>query len=403
MTIQRLHTSAFVAVLTAVIIVFVVFAVMKFRPSECAVSDINEEVDSLFHTVFPEHAPGAVVAVFRDDSIMCLRCYGRARLDQNLPSLTPEYKIHIAALARQMSAVGLMRLAQEGKISMTDKLSRWFPELENKPVGDIMLWHILSRSSAIPDLRPANDADYEKYLQRHRSPYSKCVDWQLYASSNEVVKFLQDVEILNFTPSSHYDVYDISSMLQSVIIERVTGQSYHDWMLRNVFITGDFRVYATGEDYCEMSRAYARARDAAKPGTFRSADERWDEYDYGEAEFFNVTYGPAIYTDIVSMAQWYMALYRGEIIGKDACNKYFIPLVDNAELPMQTSLFSYVDSSESGMPKIYDHGFNGGFCAVSAYWRHSNTGYVILSLRRDWNVGDLFRKLDDILRRNRWI
>jgi len=53
-----------------------------------------------------------------------------------------------------------------------------------------------------------------------------------------------------------------------------------------------------------MAHAYSPAKDAAKPGVFRSPDGRWEEYDLGEAKYFLSRADRGLYMSAIDFSRW---------------------------------------------------------------------------------------------------
>ncbi|MBN2253164.1 MAG: beta-lactamase family protein, partial [Kosmotogaceae bacterium] len=157
---------------------------------------------------------GAVL-VSRGDAILHAAGYGMADIERNIPN-TPEKKFRIASITKQFTAAAVLRLLEEGTISLSDSVAKFIPEF---PDGEkILIHHMLNHSSGIPTM-----INTEQLLE-------------------EVEKFgegrsFQEAEIAyisslpsRFEPGSSFLYSNSAYFLLSVIVERASGKRYDDYL-----------------------------------------------------------------------------------------------------------------------------------------------------------------------------
>ena len=97
--------------------------------------------------------PGCVVCVGRSDEILHLKAYGNKRLEPSLEPMTLDTVFDMASITKPVAtATSIMQLIEQGKLSLSDKVSSIFPtfaqnEKETITVQDLLL----HRSGLIPD------------------------------------------------------------------------------------------------------------------------------------------------------------------------------------------------------------------------------------------------------------
>ena len=96
-------------------------------------------------------APSASIAVVNDGKIVYTHAYGIANLETKTPA-TPQMRYSIGSISKQFTAAALLMLAEEGKLSLDDKVVRWLPELTR--AGDVTIRQILSMTSGYQDFWP---------------------------------------------------------------------------------------------------------------------------------------------------------------------------------------------------------------------------------------------------------
>src|SRR5690349_7011812 len=100
-------------------------------------------------TLAANGVPSAEVAVVRDDQIVLNKAYGKA--NENLPA-RPDQPYQIASNSKQFTAMALLLLEDEGKLSLDDHVSKYIPGITE---GDrITLRQLLSHTSGLQDFWP---------------------------------------------------------------------------------------------------------------------------------------------------------------------------------------------------------------------------------------------------------
>src|SRR5947199_2638381 len=96
-------------------------------------------------------APSASVAIVRDGKIVYEHAYGNARLDPPMAA-TPQMRYSIGSISKQFTASAILMLAEEGKLSLDDKVVRYLPGLTR--AKDVTIRQLLSMTSGYQDFWP---------------------------------------------------------------------------------------------------------------------------------------------------------------------------------------------------------------------------------------------------------
>jgi len=159
--------------------------------------------------------PGLSVAVSTGEGNVIARAYGFANLEHKVPA-TPDSVFEIGSLTKTFTALAVLLLQEEGKLSVEDKVSKYFPEFAR---GDeITLRHLLQHTSGIREILTVE-------------PFSSnpAKDWQ----PTEIVKMLQALP-LDFNPGEKARYSNSGCMLLGVVIEKTTGTSYGDFISERI-------------------------------------------------------------------------------------------------------------------------------------------------------------------------
>src|SRR6202035_3599279 len=93
--------------------------------------------------------PGAAVAVIEHGKLVYEKGYGLANLEYNIP-ITPQTIFHVASVSKQFTAMAIVLLEQDGKLSIDDDIHKYLPELPDYG-AKITLRNLLQHTSGIRD------------------------------------------------------------------------------------------------------------------------------------------------------------------------------------------------------------------------------------------------------------
>jgi D-alanyl-D-alanine carboxypeptidase len=161
-------------------------------------------------------APSASVAIVHDGRIAYVQAYGLARLDPPLPS-TPAMRYSIGSISKQFTSSAILMLAEEGKLSLDDRLVRWFPELTR--ASDVTIREILSMTSGYQDFWPQ---DYVMPMMLEP------------VAAQDILKGWAR-KPLDFEPGTKYQYSNTNYVIAGLIVEKVSGMPLLDFLEKRVF------------------------------------------------------------------------------------------------------------------------------------------------------------------------
>lgn len=361
--------------------------------------EYTASLDSLFAPLFPDNEPGAIVTVMRNDTIIYDHAFGLARLD-SADYITDSTLFNLASASKSFCAAAILKLCEQGAISLDDSLSKYFPEFNNELFDRIQIRNILTHSSGLPDLRPSDPQEWSKYAKSHETVFSDGPDYRLYGSEKEHMQIFRDLDANDYTPSTEYQRTDPAFILVVPLIERVTGRDFDTWMADNIFAPAgmtDTYYYNPGCTLPRMAHGYRHTNGNTHAGIFRSPDGRWEEYDYGEADYFLTKADRGAYSSARDFMRWIRALYSGKIVSQQSLDSINTPYISTELLPNVNYGFANAIETTPGKPmKIYHLNTNGGFAITEATFPERKLSYIIFATRTDWDQRSVFYKLDSI-------
>ncbi|MBV8358774.1 MAG: beta-lactamase family protein, partial [Deltaproteobacteria bacterium] len=114
--------------------------------------EIADQADRAVQEVIIKTAiPSASIAIVKDGKLSYAKAYGMARIAPSILA-TPDTRYGIGALSEEFIAAAILVLAEQGKLTLDDKVARWFPELTR--ADRISLRQLLSHMSGYRDDYP---------------------------------------------------------------------------------------------------------------------------------------------------------------------------------------------------------------------------------------------------------
>ena len=158
---------------------------------------------------------GVSLAVAREGKIVLAGGYGRARIDDPR-SVTSETMFAVGSVTKQFTAACVLLLAEDGKLAVTDKVARYYPDLTR--AADITILDLLNHVSGYPDYYPLDFVD-----RRMAKPMAVDDVIRAYAKG-----------ALDFEPGSRYSYSNTGFLILGRIVERVSGESFGSFLSRRI-------------------------------------------------------------------------------------------------------------------------------------------------------------------------
>jgi len=167
---------------------------------------IKEQLDGLLKD-FPQQGPGGVVVVLENNNILYSGSYGYANLELNIPNAR-DIKYRIGSLTKTFTALAVLKLEEDKKLSLQDKVKTWLPDLDIDE--RITISHLLSHTSGIQ------------------------------ANKNE----------LEFVPGERMNYSNYGYILLGQIISKCSGMSYEEFIKEHIF--NPLKMNDSGYDHANI-------------------------------------------------------------------------------------------------------------------------------------------------------
>jgi CubicO group peptidase (beta-lactamase class C family) len=334
-------------------------------------SGLVEQTETFLKKATSDETSGVAILVAREGKVLLQTAAGMANIEKKIP-VTTETIFRIGSISKQFTAMAILRLAEQGKLSLKDPLAKFYPDFPN--AGEITLEHLMTHTSGLQSY-----TEKPGFMLRVAKPVepSTLLNW---CQSDSPV----------FSPGQKFAYCNTGYFLLGEIIAAVSGKSYADFLRDEFFVplemnnTGIF-VNAHAPEPC--ANGYSLLGDAFDPAL------DWDMSWAGGAG--------AMYSTVSDLFRWNEALYDGEVIGAEMLQKAITPF----ELPAGADGMNYgyglFAAEYKRLPMISHSGGLNGWSADLAYFPEQKCTIAVLTngmpSKPELTPKFIFQKLADLV------
>lgn len=270
--------------------------------SSASAQNLNARLDALLLKQFKPNEPGGVALVAKAGKPIYRKAFGMANLELNVP-MKPENVFEIGSITKQFTAVSILLLEEEGKLSVKDPVTKW---IDNYPMHGytITIHHLLTHISGIKSY-----TSIEKWTKV----------WRQDMKPMEMIDLFKN-EPMDFAPGEKWEYNNSAYFMLGYIIERASGMSYPEFLEKRIFQPlGLKNTY-----YGSMSRIIPN-----RAAGYQKAEQ------VVNAEYLSLTQPYAagsIMSTVDDLLAWNTALHAGKIVKKETLQKAFVdPTLNNGK------------------------------------------------------------------------
>lgn len=225
--------------------------------------------------------PGLGIAVVKDGKIIKEMGYGEADVENGVP-VTPQTVFQSGSVGKTFTAALVMLLAEEGKLSLDDPVSRHLAKTP-KAWENITIGHLLTHTSGLGD------------------PYAK-LDLRKDYSDEELIALEADIPVL-FAPGEKWSYSNMGYHLLGFICNKAGGKFYGEQLRERIFapLGMGTRIISEADIIPHRARGYERTDGVLK-------NQEW------VAPRMNTTADGSLYLTARDLALWDLALYGDKIL-----------------------------------------------------------------------------------------
>jgi CubicO group peptidase (beta-lactamase class C family) len=226
----------------------------------------------------------------RGDVVVHRGAYGQANREYGAPN-TPETKFRIGSITKQFTAVAILMLKEEGKLDVSDPISRHLP-YSPEAWSDITVHMLLNHTSGIANLTSL--------------PRSQETSARLPLSLREVVETFRESP-LEFRSGMEFRYCNSGYILLGDIIERASGMTYEAFLREHIF--GPLGMNDSGYD---RNGAILPNRASG----YRKRNGEWENASYIDMGYPSAA--GALYSTVDDLFLWHQALGAGRLVSAES-------------------------------------------------------------------------------------
>lgn len=346
---------------------------------------IGAEIDRVASAAIAAgESPGLQVAVFKDGKPLVVKSYGSANLELKVP-VNDDSVFLIGSVTKQFTAAALLQLRDEGKLSMDDRLAKYYPDYPR--AADITIRQMLHHTSGLHNY--TDDPSFIDQAALKRSTD----DW--------VKSFAKMPKSQDFEPGAQWNYSNTAYFLLGGIVEKVEGKPLAA-VLKARFFDPLGLSHTALDDEGDIVPGRVAGYDASGPGQFRNAALISMTIPAGAG---------AMRSSASDLARWNAALFGGKVLkpaslaemtapgklGNGQLSSTAMPKRDGAPA-MGEYGYALAISDLQGHPKIAHGGGIFGFnSSLSEFPKDRITVAVIANgIGKDVGAGKVARKIERI-------
>ncbi len=248
-------------------------------PPDAVTQYVNEEMAR-------QHIPGVAILVSRNGETVRAQGFGLANVELQVP-VKPETVFQSGSVGKQFTATAIMMLAEEGKISLDDSITKYLPEAPSswKPVT---VHHLLSHTGGFSDY-PDNFDFHKDYTE------------------DDLFRVVAAIP-LAFPPGTRWSYSNLGYLTLGILIHHVTGNFYGDMLEARIFRPLGMqttRILGEAEIIPNRSAGYRLVKGELK-------NQDW------VSPLLNTTADGSLYFSILDLAKWDAALYTEKLLKRSS-------------------------------------------------------------------------------------
>lgn len=219
-----------------------------------------QQIDSLFLDWNSPNHPGGSIGVMQNGKLVFSKAYGLASLEYGITNTT-ETQFNIASVSKQFTALGIVLLHLEGKLSIDDNIRKYLPEMPEF-TERITIRHMLHHTSGMRSLHALLGLAGWRYDDMR--------------SNEDLMRFMVLQKELNFEPGSEYMYCNTGYMFMATIIERITNEKFADWMKKTILEPLGMNNTYVEDNYRNVVSNNATSYYINRDGSYNRAIEFWN-------------------------------------------------------------------------------------------------------------------------------
>jgi D-alanyl-D-alanine carboxypeptidase len=186
-------------------------------PPNALPPDTAKQIDELTKQVLQSTGvPSASIAVVKDNKVVYVKAYGEANIESH-KTASPEMRYSVGSISKQFCSTAILMLAEQGKLSLDDKVGKYIPDLTR--ANSVTIRQLLSHTSGYQDYWP----------QDYVPPFMLTT-----VQAKDILDRWARIP-LDFEPGTKWQYSNTNFVIAGLIVERVSGMKFLDFLTQNIF------------------------------------------------------------------------------------------------------------------------------------------------------------------------
>jgi CubicO group peptidase (beta-lactamase class C family) len=319
-------------------------------------------VDSLFNTLIKPSGPGCAVGVYRNGNVVLTRGYGVANVSSGAP-ITASTTFNLGSASKAFTALAVLMLEQEGKLSLDDDVRKWLPELPE--YGEpIRLRDLLFHTSGL--------RDYGSLHELGRSV----------STMEQFHSLMAAQRALNFPTGTKHGYSHSDYVVLGQVVERVTSAPLGDFIEREVLVPMGMRASFVDDTRGRTSRDRAFGHEQTTNGHRVIFPDG------------SIVGGTNLYASVADLAHW-ISNFDERRVGGDAITR----MVSRPVLPSGDTIpyaYGVRHSTYRGLRTIARGGHDAGMTTEWIRFPEQDFSVATLCNSEELLAGQLAKSVADI-------
>jgi CubicO group peptidase (beta-lactamase class C family) len=318
---------------------------------ETPVPSADVLINGLYHSLDGKAASGIAVLVSKDGNVIYKKGFGYADIEKK-ELIKPDTKFRIGSITKQFTAAAILKLQEEGKISITDKLSEFLPDFPR--ADEVSIHQLLTHTSGIHSY-----TGKPEFIDKVVSPVTE----------EELIAFFKN-DPYDFSPGEKWLYNNSAFFLLGHIIGKVTGKPYGDYLKETFF--DPLGMTNTGVHTSKLklqneAKGYTKENGKYKPST------NWDMSWAGGAG--------ALYSTVEDLYKWNEALFSGKVLQEKSLKAGHTPvMLSNGKKPDNANYgYGWALGDYRGQDIVEHGGGLHGFISQLTRYPEENVTVVLLT------------------------
>lgn len=277
------------------------------KPAKTIIADLGnspinyKKIDEYLDYLTENRQAIGSVSIFRNGKEVFLKNFGQNQLENVKYDANTEY--HVGSITKMFTAVLLWQQIEKGKLKLTDKLSKFYPQIPN--AKEITIQQILNHTSGLGDYvgKPTEDEDEDNLIINQP------------VKTEEIIAQITEEGVI-FQPGERTKYSNSGYFLLSRILEKITGENYNEVLNKNIIQKLNLKNTHSLADYTKNIFL-----------SYKNTTGKWQPIN--ELEFKNTLGLGDITSTTTDLNLFISALFEGKLISKENLKIMMTPQLKN--------------------------------------------------------------------------